>query len=228
MGHILLEGGSEFGGRMSEPDRRAIALAGGFDIPLAIVPAAAAPDHNDRRAGQNGVRWFRSLGAGRVESLPLIDKASANSPEIAESLRQAGLIYLLGGFPGYLYQTLAGSLSWQAILGAYQSGSLVGGSSAGAMVLCAHFYDPYHQALEQGLNLIPEVCVIPHHNTFGRDWANRLSQQLPQDVLIGIDEETGILDDAPGGDWTVYGKGQVTLYRTGIVEAYKNLDQFKL
>ena len=29
-GHILLEGGAEFGGQMAAPDRRAIELAGGL------------------------------------------------------------------------------------------------------------------------------------------------------------------------------------------------------
>jgi hypothetical protein len=36
----------------------------------------------------------------------LIDKASANDEAIAESLREAKLIYLLGGFTHYLAQTL--------------------------------------------------------------------------------------------------------------------------
>jgi hypothetical protein len=41
MGHILLEGGAEFGGRMAVPDRRAIRLAGGADACISIIPAAA-------------------------------------------------------------------------------------------------------------------------------------------------------------------------------------------
>ena len=31
MGYLLLEGGAEFGGRMRDPDLKAIELAGGFD-----------------------------------------------------------------------------------------------------------------------------------------------------------------------------------------------------
>ena len=65
-GYILLEGGSEFGGEMSLPDERAIALAGGQEAAISIIPTAAAADNNHLRAGQNGVRWFRSLGANRV------------------------------------------------------------------------------------------------------------------------------------------------------------------
>ena len=51
IGHILLAGGAEFGGRMSEPDRRAIELAGGAGAPIRIIPTAAAPDNNYVRAG---------------------------------------------------------------------------------------------------------------------------------------------------------------------------------
>ena len=72
MGYILLEGGAEFGGQMSEPDLRAIELAGGFDAPICIIPTAAAPDHNHKRAGNNGIRWFRSLGARNVFAVDVI------------------------------------------------------------------------------------------------------------------------------------------------------------
>lgn len=212
-GYILLEGGSEFGGKMAEPDLRAIHLAGGLDAAIAIIPAAAAPDHNHQRAGENGVRWFTQLGTRQISLLPLIDSDSADQPAIAEALRAARLIYMLGGFPGHLGKSLAGSLSWEAILDAYRSGAVVGGSSAGAMVLCQHYYDPYAKSLSPGLNLLPGACVLPHHNTFGKGWAAHLSAALPDSTLIGIDEQTGMIDDGPDGMWTVYGRGAVSLYR---------------
>src|SRR5512138_3816575 len=102
MGYYLLEGGAEFGGRMREPDLKAIELAGGFDAPIRIIPTAAAPDNNHQRAGNNGIRWFQKLGAKDVGSVPLIDRASANDDIVARSLREAKLIYMLGGFTGYL------------------------------------------------------------------------------------------------------------------------------
>src|SRR5512138_220439 len=108
MGTLLLEGGAEFGGDMRELDLKAIELAGGWDAPIRIIPTAAAPDRNHQRAGNNGIRWFRSLGAKDVISVPLIDKISANDESIAKSLRDARLIYMLGGFTGYLGETLKG------------------------------------------------------------------------------------------------------------------------
>src|SRR5512138_1937932 len=119
MGYLLLEGGAEFGGRMRDPDLKAIELAGGFEAPVRIIPTAAAPDNNHQRAGNNGIRWFQSLGARDVASLPLVDKLSANDESLTKSLREAKLIYMLGGFTGYLGETLKGSLAWEAVLDAY-------------------------------------------------------------------------------------------------------------
>jgi cyanophycinase len=227
-GHILLEGGAEFGGRMAAPDRRAIELAGGPGARISIIPAAAAPDRNHERAGANGVRWFRSLGARSVAALPLIDRASADRPEVVAALRESRLIYLLGGFTHYLGQTLIGSASWRAILDAYAAGAVVAGSSAGAMVLCERYYDPETSQVVEGLDLAPNACVLPHHDTFGKRWAPRLGELLPTSVLLGIDERTGMLDDGDGGQWRVYGQGAVTLYRAGHATTYREGESFTL
>ncbi len=228
--HLLLEGGAEFpekasgqrGGRMSAPDLRAIELAGGFDARICILPTAAAPDNNHKRAGNNGVRWFQSLGAKNVFTADVIDKASANDSALADLIRNSRLIYLLGGFPRYLGETLANSLCWQAALNC----AVITGSSAGAMVLCEHYYDPYEKKILRGLNLIPNACVLPHHNNFGKAWANQLMQLLPNITLIGIDERTGMINDA-NDTWQVYGAGKVTVYKNNQIEIHAQKDVFK-
>ena len=228
MGFILLEGGAEFGGRMADPDRQAMRLAGGPDVPISIIPAAAAPDNNHRRAGRKGVDWFQGLGATNVSVLPLIDSASANDPEIVVALATSKLIYLLGGFPRYLGQALDGSRSWQAISNAYRSGVVVAGSSAGAMVLCEYYYDPVSSQALKGLNLVERMCILPHHNTFGQDWAPQLKKQLPDILLFGIDEETGALYLASSGNWRVYGKGKITVYYGRHVDKFEAGQEFAL
>ena len=227
-GYILLEGGAEFGGRMADPDRRAIELAGGLDARISVIPAAAAPDNNHQRAGDNARRWFEYLGAKHVTVLPLIDRASANEMVVADALRHSGLVYLLGGFTHYLGQTLAGSASWQAMLEAYRKGAVVGGSSAGAMVLCEYYYDPDSGRVVEGLNLLPNACILPHYNTFGKGWASKLATLLPNQVLVGIDERTGMLDDGEDGTWHVYGHGAVTLHRGAQVTSYAERQGFVL
>ncbi len=210
MGILVLEGGAEFGGRMSEPDLRSLELAGGMDSPVRIIPAAAAPDQNHVRAGNNGLRWFKSMGARDVEVVHVIDRLSATDGKLVRSLREARLVYLLGGFPRHLGETLQGSAAWKAVLEAWEEGAVIAGSSAGAMVLCGHYYDPYEKRLLEGLNLLPNACVLPHHNASGRKWAETVRGLLPEATLIGIDEATGIIRE--GGSWTVYGAGQAFVY----------------
>jgi cyanophycinase len=219
MGYLLLEGGAEFGGRMRDPDLKAIELAGGFEAPIRIIPTAAAPDNNHQRAGNNGIRWFQSLGAKDVVSLPLIDKVSANDENIAKSLREAKLIYMLGGFTGYLGETLKGSAAWRAALDAYHNDAVMAGSSAGAMVMCEFYYDPGRGQVVDGLNLLPNSIILPHHNTFGKSWASRLLE-VSKATLVGIDEQTGVINDGAQA-WTVYGRGGVTLYRNHKFEIYE-------
>jgi cyanophycinase len=225
-GYILLEGGAEFGGQMAKPDTRAIELAGGSDVQVSIIPTAAFPDKNHQRAGQSGVRWFKRLGARHVTLLPLIDQASANQSSVASVLRQSRLIYLLGGFPHYLAQTLVGSLSWRAMLEAYDTGAVIGGSSAGAMILCQHYYDPDTQRVMEGLNMVPQACLVPHHNTFGKGWASSLVPSIPYDVIVGVDEQTGLIDDGVKGEWTVLGKGVVTVYKGRDTKTYRSGETF--
>lgn len=226
MGYLLLEGGAEFGGQMRDPDLKAIELAGGFDAPIRIIPTAAAPDNNHQRAGNNGLRWFKSLGAKDVISLPLIDKVSANEASLTKSLREAKLIYMLGGFTGYLGETLKESATWNAVMDAYRNGAVVAGSSAGAMVMCEFYYDLNQGQVIGGLNLVPNSLVLPHHNTFGKSWASRLLE-IVRVNLIGIDEQTGMLDDG-ARTWTVYGRGEVTLYQNRQVEIYSSGKSFSV
>jgi cyanophycinase len=213
MAYILLEGGAEFGGDMEAADRRALELAGGLHVPISIIPAAAAPAKDHQNAGNNGVQWFRSLGATNVTALPLIDRKSADDHVLAETLRQSRIIYMLGGSPRYLEQCLRASASWQAMLTAYEVGAVLGGSSAGAMVLCEHYYDPFQEKTYEGLGLLLGTCVIPHYDTFGHGWLDLLFKLLPDTILIGIDEQTGMVNAELQSQWQVYGKGRVTLYQ---------------
>ena len=228
MGYLLLEGGAEFGGRMRDPDLRAIELAGGFNAPIRIIPTAAAPDNNHQRAGNNGIRWFQSLGAKDVISVPLLSKIRAEDKGIAQSLRDSKLIYMLGGFTHYLGQTLKDSLVWQAAVEAYQNGAVIAGSSAGAMVMCQFYYDPSAGRVHDGLKLVPNSLILPHHDTFGKNWAPKLLKKIPKVTLIGIDEQTGMLNDGEDNSWNVYGRGVVTLYQNGEVTIHPGGEPFSV
>jgi cyanophycinase len=212
-GYILLAGGAEFGGRMAEVDQRAIELAGGKNVPIVIIPTAAAPDNNAKRAGNNGVRWFRALGAENVTLLMVVDRESADSPQLSEQVAAAKLVYLLGGFTHYLAQTLLGTACERAMRRAFAAGAVIAGSSAGAMVLCEYYYNPNENKVYRGLNYVPSSLVLPHHDTFGHKWAARLGKIVPDITLLGIDERTGMIGRID--QWETVGAGRVTRYRGG-------------
>jgi len=227
MGIVLLEGGSEFQGEMEEPDRKALALAGGQHARVVIIPTAAAPDNNSKRAGNTASKWFRTLGARNISVLPIIDKESANDPELSAELDGASLIYILGGFPGYLDHTLKESLCLNALLHAYEKGAVITGSSAGAMVLCERYFDPEDKKIKNGFGILKDVILIPHHDTFGRSWYSLYFDKIADIRRIGIDEQTGMMNQTDPHRWTVYGKGGVTLYLKTSVASYKTGQSFQ-
>jgi cyanophycinase len=161
-----------------------------------------------------------------VRSLDLVDRASADDHRLVADLEQSRLIFMLGGSPRYLAETLKGSRAWKAVVRAHRQGAVVGGSSAGAMVLCERFFDRASERVRHGLNLLPGCCVIPHHDTFGKKWAPALGRLLPGVNLLGIDEETGLLNDGPAGEWTVYGNGAVTVYKDDSRARFKHGQRF--
>jgi cyanophycinase len=223
---LLIEGGNEFRGAMEEADRAALRAAG--PGPVLIVPAAAAAEGGQIQAGSNGVRWFKELGAADVRSTGWIDGSSQEATAVAAAVEASRFIFLPGGSPRYLAGALQGSRVWAAMRGALAAGAVLGGSSAGAMVLCEAYYDPSTGRVIPGLNLLPKICILPHHDTFGRGWAPHIERQTKGVLPVGIDEETGMMNDGPGGLWTVYGKGAVTLHGPGGEAVYRSGERFEL
>ena len=220
-GYFVFQGGSEFTGAMAIADRRSITLAGGKTAKVRIIPAAAAPDNNHENAGLNGRLWFESLGAEDVSVLPLIDFQSAQDPCVAGELENADLVFILGGFPGHLAASLKNSKSADAIRAAYENGAVICGSSAGAMVLCEWFYDPYAKKRISGLNMVPHLMILPHFNKSGQQWEQRLKGEGLNDFkLLGIDEQTAVINDGLEGHWQVYGKGNATLITKDQKQVY--------
>jgi len=80
----------------------------------------------------------------------------------------------------------------------------------------------------EGLNLVPNSLVLPHHNMFGKNWAPRLTKEIPNVTLLGIDERTGMINDGENSTWNVYGAGEVVLYWNGGVERYKEGETFAI
>jgi cyanophycinase len=187
------------------------------------LPTAAAPE------GEQSLKHWLGLGAAQadrlgVEQVPLVvrDRAEADEPELAARVKGAGLIYLSGGSPTYLAQTLRGTRVWRAIEEAWRSGAALAGCSAGAIALTS--WVPAMRAPTQnpdpGLGVVPNLRVLPHFDkmlTWVPDLLTRAVSGTPNGTaVIGIDEDTAIVDlTGAGHTWEVHGRQQAWVLTDG-------------
>jgi cyanophycinase len=205
-GLIALVGGNEFRPECESMDRRILAGLGPKPR-VAILPTAAARE-NPALAAENGVGYFQRLGTV-AEAAMVVDSATAQDGKWLALIQNADLVYLAGGDPVHLLETLRNSPAWEAALGVWKSGRVLAGSSAGAMVLGGRMWAP-GRGWREGLGLLPGIAVIPHHSRLAEVWkAKDMLASLPEKVtLVGIDEATALV----GPPWEAVGMGKVVIY----------------
>lgn len=186
--------------------------ASGADEVL-VLPTAAAYEHPER-AVEWAAGWFDRLGA-RVRGLDVLRRPDAEDQANVDAVRAARFIYLSGGSPLHLRSVLKDSKLWDALVGAWQDGAVVAGSSAGAMVLTDPMVDPRGGAFTLGLGLIEQLAVIPHFDTWSHEKTKRTIELAANGiVVVGIDERTALIRDRDGL-WRTAGAGRVVLHRDG-------------
>ena len=107
-------------------------LIGGIDAKVLLVPPAMAdsqltPDVNADSA--NGLRLRN------YEVFHTRDRTQADSEEFAARIRSARGVWFGGGRPGRLAEAYLGTRTHRELESLYRRGGVIGGSSAGAMIL---------------------------------------------------------------------------------------------
>jgi len=214
-GTLALVGSGEYLPIMAELESSLI--QNGPSLRYVQLATAAGQESNER------LRFWERIGkeqADRIGAqqvfLPVFTREDAMRIDFAEKIQGAGLIYLSGGDPHYLAQTLAGTPVWDAIIASWKSGSSLAGCSAGAMAFgpdIPHFRK-MKESGEIGFGLLQHIRVIPHYNKFFKwipDSAAQLFLKAPEGVrIVGIDESTAIVTDNLK-IWNIYGGGCVHL-----------------
>jgi cyanophycinase-like exopeptidase len=215
---IALVGSGEYLPVMTDIER---ALIDGRPPKYVQLATAAAPEGDESLA-----RWH-ALGRAQAERLGaeqvVVDvrtREDADTAELATLVAGAGLVYLSGGNPAYLADTLRDTAVWRAIVDAHEAGAALAGCSAGAMALsdwAPRMRDLVHTTQPTGLGVVPKVRVIPHFDKMLGWMPDMLRNALlhtPSDsVLLGIDEDTALV----GGphEWTVQGRQSVWVLSEG-------------
>lgn len=217
-----LVGGEEFRVGCEEMDRKIMKASGQDPSRVVVIPTAAVT--GPAKAADDGVRHFSGLG-GNASPLMVLEREHAEDSDLIKGIEGAGVIYFTGGSPDHLLATIRNSLLIQAILAAVDRGTVLAGSSAGAMVMGSMMRRPRLGGWVDALGVAPGVAVLPHHERSNPEQTSRdLQGQLAADtVVFGIDARTGCLGSS--GNWQVVGSGKVTIYQGKEWSVYQSGDR---
>jgi len=210
-GPVALVGSGEYLPVMQDVERD---LLEGRPPRYVQLATAAVPD------GADVVDHWHRLGREQAERLgvecvvvPVASRSDAEDPAMAALIGEPGLIYLSGGHPDFLADTLRGTLVWNTIVSAWRGGAALAGCSAGAMAMTQWIPSLRHprEGGTEGLGLLPHLRVIPHFDRFAARVPNVVDRFLISGdeniTVLGIDEDTALV----GGphEWVVKGTQSV-------------------
>jgi cyanophycinase-like exopeptidase len=217
-GSLALVGSGEYLAAMAQFEKSLVddGVKNGKKARYVQIPTAAGRESSDRLEywKELGLRQAKNIGV-EATYLPIFTREDAFNQEYIDAVANSALMYMSGGDPHHLAQVLIDTPLWDAILENWKTGASLAGCSAGAMVLSAHI--PNFRLLKkvptQGLNLLPEVRVIPHFNKFFKwipESAAKVLLHVPDNsILIGVDELTAIVKRSGDTEWIVFGEAKV-------------------
>jgi cyanophycinase-like exopeptidase len=217
-GSLALVGSGEYLPAMTQFEKLLVSdgVKNGKEARYLQIPTAAGRESSDRLEywKELGLRQAKSIGV-EATYLPIFTREDAFNQKYVDTVANSALMYMSGGDPHHLAQVLIDTPLWDAILENWKTGASLAGCSAGAMVLSAHI--PNFRLLKKtptaGLNLLPEIRVIPHFNKFFKwipESAAKVLLHVPDNsILIGVDELTAIVKRSGDTEWVVIGAAKV-------------------
>jgi cyanophycinase len=201
-----------------------------------VTPTASAPEGDEvfARWADSGLEHFSGQGVP-CEVLDVRDRTDADDVAMAERLMGASVVYFSGGNPAYLAATLSGSALWKAVLSGLDRGMGYVGCSAGMASLGRRTPDSTVSDFSptlwaDGLRLFPRTWFGPHWNMLDH-YLPSLTAHVdatvpPDDLLVGVDEQTAIVGD--GERWQVIGVSAAHVRESGEWRHYTHGESFTL
>jgi cyanophycinase len=190
---------------------------------VVCLPTAAGTEGEERIKYwcDLGVSHFSQLGAAQVEAVWVIDRPSALDRSLAERVEAANFVYLSGGKPAYLHNTLVGTPVWEAILTVLQRGGVVAGCSAGAMIFGERIPTSlFSNNWQPAFGMLPGTFVIPHYDEIPRVMLQGMRLVAGTLTVVGVEGSTALVCTPDG--ICVQGRGSVTLMNNGTELSFKS------
>lgn len=217
---IIIGGGSRPEGIINRIIDESGLRNGGYGVVLPM--SSATPDSSVYYAAEP----FVKAGVSNLRGL-MFRRGESPAPVRLDSIRNASLVYITGGDQSRFMDVVRGTPIEAAIRNAFEAGSVIAGTSAGAAVMCEKMitgnqlrdttYTSTFKTIESGnleitpgLGLVKGVLIDQHFLIRSRH--NRLLTGVidyPDQVGIGIDESTAVV--VKGKRVEVIGNSQVVL-----------------
>lgn len=194
--------------------------AGGVNAKIVIIPTASSIP---LEVGQNYIDAFTALGCLNLTVLNIESKEDSEKQASIDLIKSAHCIMFSGGNQSKITDKIGGTSIHKILLDRYknESGFVIAGTSAGAMVMAEHMIAGGSAAeafvkgavtMYKGLGLIPELIIDTHFIRRGR--FGRQSEAVamhPSLIGIGLAEDTGMIIKN-GNDCTVIGSGMTIIF----------------
>jgi cyanophycinase len=205
------------GGNMKDSAiiNRFIALAGGADAPMIVIPTASGEKVIDNA---KTAEILTDAGARNVTVLHTYDTMAANSEEFVAPLKKARGVWFNGGRQWRLVDAYANTLTEKEIRNVLARGGVIGGSSAGATIQGSYLVrgDTKTNTImmgdhEKGFSYLKNSAIDQH--LLVRNRQNDLPAiilKYPYLLGIGLDENTAIV--VKGNEFEVIGQSFIAIY----------------
>ena len=195
LGQLILQGGGPFISN-DELDARVLQGMNGYVV---VLPTAEAFE-NPAALIATSVLWAQRMGV-ETKLCAVYTRADARENHLAEIVREAGAVYVVGDSPIHLRTTLQETVVYKALEQQLENGIVVAVAGSAA-ALCDPMVDPRGGAFTLGLGLVESIAVITESETWSHDRLQRCLQ-LANTTVVQLPTGSALLYN--GGKWNVDG-----------------------
>lgn len=211
---------------------RFIELAGGPGAPIVLVPTAALNKPSGPQIGLPPTNppetALKAQGAKNVAVVHTFDRAVADSDTFVEPIMRAAGVWFAGGLPENLLDTYADTKVVGELRKVLERGGVVGGISAGAMVLAGETVNGSLSAdrqwvVRRAFGLLRGAAFQPH----ARPTPRMESWMVQRTDLLRISADNATAWVVRGDVAEVIGDGNAYVYDTGATVADSRFDTLR-